>query len=100
MSNKIHDLKSFENEVLNNIHNISHVPSQYQHNHQHPYYPSHERHQRYRSINDLRMDDTMSVDYDSFNGMGRRHPSINELLLLQRVNIAHTIPLSLSLIQM
>lgn len=87
MPNKIHDLRTFENEVLNNIHNISHIPSPYQYPHHQPYYPAHDRHQRYRSNNDLRMDDAMSMDFESYNGMGRRHPSISELLLLQRVNI-------------
>nr|XP_013098715.1 unnamed protein product [Stomoxys calcitrans] len=98
-TNKIQDLKSFETEVLQNIHNISHIPSPYQyqplpqqhnHHHQQSYYAPQDRHQRYRSNNDLRMDDAMSLDYDSYNGMGgmggmgRRHPSISELLLLQR----------------
>ncbi|XP_073825760.1 uncharacterized protein [Musca autumnalis] len=87
-TNRIHDLKSFENEVLHNIHNISHVSSNPYHQ-QTPYYPAqHDRYQRYRSNNDLRMDDSMSMDFEAYHngGMGRRHPSISELLLLQRAS--------------
>ncbi|XP_013099098.2 E3 ubiquitin-protein ligase lubel isoform X1 [Stomoxys calcitrans] len=108
-TNKIQDLKSFETEVLQNIHNISHIPSPYQyqplpqqhnHHHQQSYYAPQDRHQRYRSNNDLRMDDAMSLDYDSYNGMGgmggmgRRHPSISELLLLQRTSSQMHSPLT------
>ncbi|XP_061402063.1 E3 ubiquitin-protein ligase lubel [Musca vetustissima] len=98
---KIHDLKSFENEVLHNIHNISHIASTpYQHfqNNQNPqsYYPNHERYQRYRSNNDLRMDDAMSMDFEAYHGggMGRRHPSISELQLLQRASSQMHSPLT------
>lgn len=89
-SPKIQDLKSFEAEVLNKIHNISHVPSQhhYQHSHHHanqPMYSYSNDRQRYRSNNDLRMDDAMSMDFEAFNGLGRRQPSISELMLLQKV---------------
>ncbi|XP_065358387.1 E3 ubiquitin-protein ligase lubel isoform X2 [Calliphora vicina] len=90
-SPKIQDLKSFEAEVLNKIHNISHVPSQhhYQHSHQHTNHPvysySNDR-QRYRSNNDLHMDDAMSMDFETFNGLGRRQPSISELMLLQKTS--------------
>lgn len=86
-------MKSFEAEVVNKIHNISHVPSpyhqtQYQqhyHNGHHPMYSFNER-QRYRSNNDLRMDDNMSYhDFDQFNGLGRRQPSLSELMFLQKV---------------
>ncbi|XP_037828628.1 E3 ubiquitin-protein ligase lubel isoform X3 [Lucilia sericata] len=89
-SPKIQDLKSFEAEVLNKIHNISHVPSHhhYQNNHHHASHPmySYNERQRYRSNNDLRMDDTMSMDFETFNGLGRRQPSISELMLLQKTS--------------
>ena len=102
-SPKIQDLKSFEAEVLNKIHNISHVPSHlHQHHHHHHQqqqqlhnYPANHHNaahffndsrQRYRSNNDLLMDDAMSMEFEGpFNGLGRRQPSISELMLLQKV---------------
>ncbi|XP_023290946.2 E3 ubiquitin-protein ligase lubel isoform X1 [Lucilia cuprina] len=89
-SPKIQDMKSFEAEVLNKIHNISHVPAHhhYQNNHHHANHPmySYNERQRYRSNNDLRMDDAMSMDFETFNGLGRRQPSISELMLLQKTS--------------
>ncbi|TMW50930.1 hypothetical protein DOY81_004003 [Sarcophaga bullata] len=103
-SPKIQDLKSFEAEVLNKIHNISHVPSHLHHHHHHQqqqqqqqlhnYHANHnsahyfnDSRQRYRSNNDLHMDDAMSMEFEGpFNGLGRRQPSISELMLLQKVS--------------
>ena len=103
-SPKIQDLKSFEAEVLNKIHNISHVPSHFHHHHHHQQHQQQQLHNynanhhnaaqsfndsrqsRYRSNNDLHMDDAMSMEFENtFNGLGRRQPSISELMLLQKV---------------
>uniref|UniRef100_A0A1A9W5H4 Uncharacterized protein n=1 Tax=Glossina brevipalpis TaxID=37001 RepID=A0A1A9W5H4_9MUSC len=73
------DYNSFEAEVLSNIHHNIHTPNP----HPHVSYALSDR-QRYRSTTDLCSDDLIPMDDSGLNGLRRRQPSINDLMLMQR----------------
>lgn len=85
-TSSFNDYNSFEAEVLSNIHHNIHTPNP----HPHMSYARNDR-QRYLSTTDLRSDDLIPTDIGGLNGLRRRQPSINDLMLMQRVidSIAH-----------
>ncbi|KAL9930414.1 linear Ubiquitin E3 ligase isoform 1-T3 [Glossina fuscipes fuscipes] len=78
-TSSFNDYNSFEAEVLSNIHHNIHTPNP----HPHMSYARNDR-QRYLSTTDLRSDDLIPTDIGGVNGLRRRQPSINDLMLMQR----------------